>query len=187
MIRLAQQEDAKALLAIYSQYIDTAITFEEKLPSEAEFTQRIQDISAEYPYLVWEEDGKVLGYAYGHRLRERAAYQWDAELSIYLDRSITGKGIGSKLYTVLMELLKLQGICTVYGIVVIPNDPSAALHQRLGFQLTGTFLDTGFKLGKWWGTWWFEKHLLSHDVAPAPLIPFPTVPSNKVAEILQNA
>lgn len=187
MIRLAQQEDAKALLAIYAQYIDTSITFEDELPSESEFARRIREISAEYPYLVWEEDGKILGYAYGHRQRERAAYQWNAELSIYLDKTVTGKGIGTKLYTTLMELLKLQGVCNVYAIVVIPNEASAALHKRLGFQLTGTFNATGFKLGEWWGTWWFEKHLLSREVAPAPFIPFPGLSTCQIAEILQNA
>ena len=96
-IRFAAPDDAAALLRIYAQYIETPITFEYTLPSEEEFAQRIRDIQAVYPYLVYIEDGEVLGYAYAHRFQERAAYQWGAELSVYLDRGCVSHGIGSQL------------------------------------------------------------------------------------------
>ncbi len=91
-IRMATAADTAELLAIYGQYIDTPITFEYELPTQAEFSARIAGILAEYPYLVWEEDGRILGYGYAHRHMERAAYQWNAELSVYLDRSPEDKG-----------------------------------------------------------------------------------------------
>ena len=92
-IRFAAPDDAAALLRIYAQYIETPITFEYTLPSEEEFARRIRDIQAVYPYLVYIEDGEVLGYAYAHRFQERAAYQWGAELSVYLDRGCTQEKI----------------------------------------------------------------------------------------------
>ena len=96
MIRFASADDSASLLKIYAQYIDTPVTFEYELPTEAEFAERIRRISAEYPYLVWEESGVPRGYAYAHRHRERAAYQWNAELSVYVDSSFTSGGIGKR-------------------------------------------------------------------------------------------
>lgn len=93
-IRFAAEADAPALLAIYAQYIETGITFEYELPSREEFARRIREFGGTYPYLIWEEDGRIVGYAYAHRQAERAAYQWNAELSVYLDRAHTGTGLG---------------------------------------------------------------------------------------------
>lgn len=128
-IRFAAPDDAAALLRIYAQYIETPITFEYTLPSEEEFARRIRDIQAVYPYLVYIEDGEVLGYAYAHRFQERAAYQWGAELSVYLDRGCVSHGIGSQLYTLLLELLRLQNVRTAYALVTLPNTKSEALHR----------------------------------------------------------
>ena len=131
IIRLANIEDSKALLNIYSQYIDTAITFECVLPTEKQFKERIAGIIKDYPYLVCEENGEILGYAYAHRQMEREAYQWNAELSIYLDKNFTSKGVGKKLYYILIDILKLQGIKNVYGGVTVPNEKSKNLHLSL--------------------------------------------------------
>ena len=131
-IRLAHPEDAEALLAIYGQYIDTSITFEYELPSRAEFEGRIREFSRDYPYLVCEDGGKIVGYGYAHRAMERAAYQWNAELSVYLDRDSRAKGLGKKLCLLLMELLRLQGIRTVYSVVTSPNPRSERLQQAPG-------------------------------------------------------
>lgn len=133
-IRFAAAADSSQLLKIYGQYIDTPITFEYVLPTEQEFTKRILDISQMYPYLVCLEGGEIIGYAYAHRQMQRAAYQWNAELSIYLDRCHTSRGIGKLLYCCLMDLLKLQGVKTVYGGVTLPNEKSERLHQALGFD-----------------------------------------------------
>ena len=98
MIRFATEEDAQALLAIYAYYIDTEITFEYELPTEAEFRKRIRTVLEEYPYLIYEEAGNILGYAYAHRHLERAAYQWNVELTVYLHPDAVSRGIGRRLY-----------------------------------------------------------------------------------------
>ena len=183
-IRFAAEEDAPALLAIYGQYIDTPITFECRLPSREEFGGRIRDISAFYPYLVCEEEGKIVGYAYAHRQAERAAYQWNAELSVYLDRSRTGQGLGRRLYTALMEMLRLQGIHTVYALVTVPNEKSEGLHGSMGFRHMGTQRSTGYKDGAWRDVAWFEKQIAPYDPDPAPLAPIGQVPLERLAEIL---
>ena len=182
--RFAEEADAPALLAIYGQYIDTPITFECELPSEESFAERIRSIRSAYPYIVCEEDGRVWGYAYAHRQAERAAYQWNAELSVYLDRSRTGQGLGRRLYTALMEMLRLQGIRTVYALVTVPNEKSEGLHGSLGFRHMGTQRSTGYKDGAWRDVAWFEKQIAPYDPDPAPLAPIGQVPLERLAEIL---
>lgn len=113
--RLAMPEDAPALLQIYSEYIHSTITFEYTLPTTEEFAERIRTIAGFYPYIVAEEDGRCMGYAYAHRHMERAAYQWNAELSVYLAKSAVGCGLGGGLYSRLMTLLKAQGVLSVFG------------------------------------------------------------------------
>jgi L-amino acid N-acyltransferase YncA len=108
-LRLAAIADAPAILEIYAQYMDTPITFETELPSLEEFEGRIRAITAEYPWIVCEDEtGRIIGYAYGHKQLERAAYRWNAELSEYLDSRVTSKGIGKRMLLVLLELLKAQ-------------------------------------------------------------------------------
>ena len=182
--RLAEEADAPALLAIYGQYIDTPITFECALPSVESFTERIRSIRAAYPYIVCEEDGRIWGYAYAHRQAERVAYQWNAELSVYLDRSRTGQGLGRRLYTALMEMLRLQGIHTVYALVTVPNEKSEGLHGSMGFRHMGTQRSTGYKDGAWRDVAWFEKQIAPYDPDPAPLAPIGQVPLERLAEIL---
>ena len=135
--RFAAPADSAALLKIYGEYLDTPITFECALPSEAEFAGRIAAVGREYPYLVCLEKGRIVGYAYAHRQAERAAYQWNAELSVYLDRSCTSRGLGRRLYGALMDILRLQGIRTVYGCVTVPNEKSEGLHQSPGLPAAG--------------------------------------------------
>ena len=169
MLRFAAPADAGALLAIYAQYIDTAITFEYELPSEDEFRHRIEVISRDYPYLVHETDGVIDGYAYAHRYRERAAYQWGAELSVYVDDTAHGRGIGKRLYTALLSLLERQGFRAAYGVVTQPNEKSGRLHESLGFTVAGTVHAAGFKNGAWHDVTTFEKLLGDFDGTPEPL------------------
>ncbi|MGM9538275.1 MAG: GNAT family N-acetyltransferase [Candidatus Onthomonas sp.] len=185
-IRLAGPEDAPALLAIYAQSINTQITFEYALPTEAEFRGRILETSARYPYLVAEEEGQVTGYAYAHALRERLAYQWTAELSIYLDASVQGRGLGKALYSRLLELLRLQGVRAVYGCVTAPNPASEALHRSLGFQLSGAFHRSGYKNGQWWDVLWFEKVIGDYGAKPETLLPFPQLEEARVRAVLSG-
>ena len=186
-IRFAAPDDAAALLRIYAQYIETPITFEYTLPSEEEFARRIRDIQAVYPYLVYIEDGEVLGYAYAHRFQERAAYQWGAELSVYLDRGCVSHGIGSQLYTLLLELLRLQNVRTAYALVTLPNTKSEALHRHFGFKLCGVWHSSGFKNGRWYDMGSFEKQLLPYDSSPAPLRPLSDLPQEDVQALLERA
>jgi len=183
-LRLARPEDCAALLAIYEQYIQTPITFEYELPSREEFTRRITSISAEYPYLVWEEGEKILGYAYAHRLAERTAYQWSAELSIYVDRSAVGKGLGRKLYGALVELLKLQGVRTAYALVCTPNPASEGLHRAMGFRTLAVHPNTGYKNGAWRDLTWFEKAIGDYEVQPEFLRPIAQISTEDIQAVL---
>lgn len=174
-LRFASAADAAACLAIYAQYIDTSITFETVLPSEAEFAGRIRAYGAVYPWLIAEEDGRVLAYAYAYRAQERAAYDWNAELSVYVSRDAVGKGLGTRLYGALLAMLRAQGVRTAYGVVTMPNAPSCALHEKLGFRLLGTYRNTGYKDGAWRDVVWFEKPIGSFDGVPEPIRPIGAV------------
>ena len=183
-LRLASPEDAPALLAIYENYIHTPITFETVLPTAAEFARRIEDTLKEYPYLVLEEAGKPIGYAYCHRQRERAAYGWNGELSVYLAPASRGRGLGRLLYTRLMEILALQNVKTVYAYVTLPNPASEALHTGLGFALAGVDENTGYKAGKWHDVACYSRTIGSYDLPPAPVIPFSQLPGAQVTALL---
>ena len=160
MIRMATQADIPTILDIYAPYVrNTAISFEYTVPDLQEFTNRFTTISAQFPWLVWEENGKILGYAYGSAPFERAAFGWCAEASIYLAPEAQGRGIGRKLYAVLEALLRLQGYTKVYALVTSANRPSVDFHLAVGYTLTATLPDCGFKLGRWHGLHWLEKPL----------------------------
>lgn len=183
-IRIATEDDAAEALAVYSRYIGTPITFEYELPSVGEFARRIRSTLAEYPYLVYTEEERVRGYAYAHRLAEREAYRWGAELSVYLDSGVTSRGIGGVLYGALIGLLKLQGVRTVYGCVTTPNPRSERLHEKLGFRRIGTLRRAGFKCGAWHDVTWFEKEIAAYDVPPPELIPFSRIAPEQIRGIL---
>lgn len=183
-IRMAGAGDAAEVAAIYAQYIATPISFEYQLPTAEEMAGRIEATLAEYPYLVAEEGGRLLGYAYAHRQMVREAYQWNAELSIYLDRMATSKGVGTRLYQALMELLRLQGVRTVYGGVTVPNEKSQRLHLALGFKSLGIYHNTGYKCGLWHDVEWFEKQLLPYEAEPQPVTPITAVEDGRIGGIL---
>lgn len=170
-LRFAIEADAAALLAIYAQYIDTSVTFEYTLPTEAEFAARIRDTLTTYPYLVCESDGCIVGYAYAHRYRERAAYSWCTELSIYVDRTYHGQGVGRAMYVALERMLLMQGVHSTYAIVTQPNEKSNAFHTAMGFTAVGRQTKVGYKAGAWHDICIFEKLIAPFDTAPTPLIP----------------
>ena len=160
MIRLAQLRDVPELLAIYAPYIQkTCITFEYEAPTIEEFTERFRRITAKYPWIVWEEDGKILGYAYADAAFSRAAYAWDADLSIYLDMNARGRGIGGKLYDDLEGRLARMGYHTLYAIITGENAASARFHERRGYRLEGTLHQTGWKFGAWHDVFWYAKRV----------------------------
>ena len=185
-IRPATAADAPALLAIYRPYVEhTAVTFEYEVPSVEEFARRIETISSFYPYLVWEEDGAILGYAYATRLKERAAYQWNVELSVYLPQNVCRTGIGTALYSALIELLLLQGVQNFYGCVTMPNAASDALHRKLGFSLANVWHHCGYKLGQWHDVAWYEMTVAITEM-PHPLRSIHAVSDHRVTAVLEK-
>ena len=160
MIRIATEADLPQILAIYAPYIEnTTITFEYHVPTEAEFLTRFREITAQFPWLVWEEGGSVLGYAYAGAPWERAAYRWCAEMSIYLHPSVHGRGIGRLLYARLEEILTRQGYRVVYALITTENAGSVAFHEKLGYVYHSTFENCGYKMGRWLGVIWLQKWL----------------------------
>ena len=150
--------DARAILDVYAPYIEkTAITFETEVPTLKSFKQRVKDIAAHFPYLLLEVDGELAGYAYAHRQAERAAFAWNAELSIYLKESFAGRGLGRELYSLLEELLSMQGYVNFYGVITGSNAVSIALHEKMGYRIIGRHEHTGFKFGQWHDTVWLHK------------------------------
>ena len=186
-LRFAEPKDSAVLLDIYNVYINTPITFETVPPSEEEFARRIRDFSSFYPYLLWEENGKIGGYAYAHQLWSRAAYQWNAELSVYLHPDFTGRGIGRRLYSALLELLRLQGILTAYGIVTLPNAASEGLHRSLGFETSAVYSAAGYKCDTWLDVAWFRKDLAAHAFSPAAPCPIHALSPAVVHNVLRSA
>lgn len=184
-VGFAREGDSRALLAIYGQYIHTPITFEDALPTEAAFAGRIREIGGAYPYLVCREAGRIVGYAYAHRQAERAAYQWNAELSVYLDPSHTAKGLGRRLYGLLIELLRLQGVRTAYALVTLPNGRSEGLHRAMGFRLMGVQRSAGYKDGAWRDVAWFEKPIAPYAPDPAPFRPIGSLPPETLTRLLE--
>lgn len=185
--RLANKNDVKYILDIYAPYItDTIVSFEVEVPSIDEFEKRFETISDEYPYIVCENKEKIIGFAYAHRYMDRSAYQWDAELSIYIDHTFQGKSIGQELYMKLFELLKLQNVINVYGCVTSPNPRSEALHLKLGFSKIGIFHNTGFKLNQWIDVVWFEKTIGEYSQKPSPFIPFQDIPKTDINKLLKK-
>ncbi len=150
MIRPATAADAEQICDIYNHYVrDTVVTFEESPVAAAEMAQRIADITARLPWLVWESDGVVLGYAYASPWKVRAAYRRSVEASIYLAPQATGRGIGTALYEAIIRDVRGRGIHCVIGGAALPNAASVALHERLGFEKVAQFRQVGFKFGRW--------------------------------------
>lgn len=169
-IRLATLNDCKQILNIYKPYVEqTSITFEYIVPTIEEFEQRFNNISSFYPYLVAVENDKVIGYAYASRYRLREAYNWGVELSIYLDSQVHHQGIGTKLYSSLLNILKIQGFFKAYACITYPNPMSINFHEKYGFNHIGMFPKTGYKFDKWLDTAWLELDLQDSNV-PKPII-----------------
>ena len=160
MIRAAQERDIPAMLEIYKPYVEgTTYSFEYDVPCRRTFTQRFYDHVAQFPWLVWEEEGRVLGYAYAGAPWERAGYRWCAEVSVYLAPEIHGKGVGRALYRRLEEILTAQGYRMVYAVITSENLPSLGFHRACGYRVRAEFENCGYKMGRWLGVTWMEKEL----------------------------
>ena len=182
-IETASCEEADRLLEIYAPYVrNTAITFEYEVPSVEEFARRIRQVEERYPYLVARKDGRICGYAYAGPFKERAAYDWAVELSVYVDEKWTHQGIGKLLYQTMEEFLGKMGILNLEACIAVPptreDDSyltwnSAAYHAHMGYRLVGEFYHCGYKFHRWYNMVWMEKEIGDHQAyQPAPR-PFP--------------
>lgn len=179
-IRTAQASDAKRLLEIYAPYVlNTAITFEYDVPSLEEFTRRIEHTLIKYPYLVIEDNDEIWGYAYVSPFKERKAYDWAVETSIYIDESKKRLGLGKALYLKLEKILKKQNILNLNACIAYPKDTDGHLtkdsvyfHEKLGYRTVAEFHECGYKFGTWYNMIWMEKFIGEHTPNPKPVIPF---------------
>lgn len=159
-IRSAAPQDAPYILGVYAPYVlGTSVSFETEVPSLEEFRRRVQETQAKFPWLVCEDDGRVVGYAYASPHRSRCAYEWSVESTVYIEAGYQRKGIGTRLYRELFRLLKAQGVVNVFAGITQPNEGSVSLHESLGFVPIGRFKDVGFKQGKWWDVGWWQLQL----------------------------
>ncbi|HZC38192.1 MAG TPA: GNAT family N-acetyltransferase [Sphingomicrobium sp.] len=165
LIRLANEADAAAIAAIYRPYVEASrISFEEHAPDAAEVAQRMA--GPIHPWLVADEDSRVLGYASTSPMRNRRAYRWSVETGIYLDAAAQGRGIGRQLLSAHLDLLERQGFVTVIAGIALPNEASVALHEKLDFTLSGIERGVGFKLGEWVDVGRWQKDLVPRAAKP---------------------
>jgi phosphinothricin acetyltransferase len=173
VLRLATPAHAKGILNIYAPYIqNTSFTFETEVPSIEQFEERIRTYLLNWPWLVCEIDGVIAGYAYATRHRERTAYQWCVETSVYVHDGYQKKGIAKTLYTSLFEILKKQGFRNVYAVINLPNDKSVGFHESFGFEYFATYEKVGYKLGKWKNVGWWKLSINEYGDEPAAPIKF---------------
>ena len=160
MIRAAKLADVEQILEIYAPYVrSSTATFEYDVPELPAFTRRFLDITQQFPWLVWEEDGEILGYAYASRPYARAAYSWCAEPTVYLRPEAQGRGIAAGLYRQLEELLLKQGYQVLYALISGENQKSLGFHQKQGYEIRMLLPDCGWKFDRWIGLYWLEKRL----------------------------
>jgi phosphinothricin acetyltransferase len=173
MIRIAKADDAEGILAIYAPYIrHTSFTFETIVPSLDDFRERINSYLIHYPWLVCEINGTIAGYAYAAKHRERTAYQWCVESSIYIHDDYQKARIGKALYEALIEILRKQGFRNVYAVINLPNEKSVAFHENCGFVNFATYENVGYKLGRWKNVGWWKLSINEYGDEPAPPIKF---------------
>ncbi len=179
IIRNASPADAPQLLHIYAPYVEnTSVTFEYEVPSMETFAERIRHTLEKYPYLAAEEDGILLGYTYASAFKDRAAYDWSVETSIYIRDDLGHKGIGTALYRALEKVLSMQNICNLCACIAYPNPASISFHEKFGYKTVAHFHSSGFKQNAWSDMIWMEKGLCPHTIPPRPFIPFPELSCN---------
>lgn len=170
LIRLARESDAEAIQRIYAPFVlHTAVSFEIEPPSVDEMRSRMVKILARLPWLVCEWNDKVIGYAYASLHRERAAYGWSVDVTVYIHEEFRRHGVGRALYTSLFQVLRLQGFYNAYAGVTLPNPGSVGLHEAMGFEPVGIYRAVGYKLGQWRDVGWWQLALRDHSTAPAAL------------------
>jgi L-amino acid N-acyltransferase YncA len=172
-IRFARTEDAADMAAIYAPNVaESAISFELSPPTATEMQTRVATVQAYAPWLLCEVEGKVSGYAYVSRHRDRAAYQWSLDAAVYVGAEHQRRGIGRALYTTLFGLARLHGYYAVHAGITLPNQASVGLHEALGFEQVGVYRAVGYKQGAWRDVGWWQLELRERCGEPAlPLLP----------------
>jgi phosphinothricin acetyltransferase len=175
-IRVAGQKDAAAVAAIYAPFVErTAISFETDPPGEQEMARRIGETLSTHPWLVGELEGRVVGYAYATRHRERAAYRWSADASVYVAAAAQRRGVGRALYESLFAILAAQGYVNACAGITLPNAASVALHESFGFQPVGVYRQVGYKFGAWHDVGWWQLALTRSETSPREPVTFAAV------------
>ena len=186
--RIASTRDAAEILDIYAPYVrSTAFTFESEVPSVEEFTKRIENYLQKFPWIVCTVNNKIVAYAYASTHRERTAYQWTCESSVYVGENFRARGIGKEIYQVLFHILKHQGIRNVYAGITLPNDASVALHEKCGFEHFATYDHIGYKLGTWQKVGWWRLLINSLDKEPSPPILFSELDKYLFTDVFSTA
>jgi L-amino acid N-acyltransferase YncA len=187
LLRLASPGDAEAILEIYAPYIEnTSLTFETEVPSVTAFADRIKKYLHSWPWLVCEREGKIIGYAYASQYRERTAYQWSVECSVYIKDEYHRAGIARSLYSALFGILKQQGFRNVYAVINLPNDKSVAFHESCGFNYFATYEQVGYKLGQWKNVGWWRLILNEFVDEPAAPILFSQLDKQFLPSLLKE-
>lgn len=173
MIRLATPEDAATIWEIYAPYVEeSTVTFELDVPSVETIHDRVRAKTTAYPWFVCEWDGRVVGYAYAGPFRERAAYQWLVETSVYVDQSEQRKRVGQALYTALLDCLSVQGFRDAYAVITVPNPQSIGFLESMGFDRVAHFPTMGYKGGEWCDVEWWRRPLGNRSSDPTePVTP----------------
>ena len=188
LLRLANEKDAAGILSIYAPYIEsTSYTFETGIPSIEEFSERIKNYLTNWPWLVCEINGVIAGYAYATRHRERTAYQWCTESSVYIHNDYQRAGIAKALYMALFEILKKQGFRNVYAVINLPNEKSVSFHERCGFEYFATYEKVGYKLGKWKNVGWWRLSINEYGDEPATPLKFMDMNKDFLADLFTGA
>lgn len=167
IIRFAELRDAQQILDIYKPYVEnTTISFEAIAPTKEEMETRIRNVLQQNPWLVLEDRDEILGYAYASKHRERAAYRWSIDVSVYVKEVCHRRGAGKALYTALFIILKYQGYYNAYAGICLPNEKSVGLHEYFGFRKIAQYNKVGYKLGRWHDVGWWEMFLQQHAIEP---------------------
>ena len=180
IIRPVTVDDAPALREIYAYYVEnTGVTFEYEPPNCEEFARRITATLPKYPYLCVERDGEILGFSFAHAFRDRPAYDYSVETTIYIRHDVRGEGFGRMIYSALEDILKAMGITNLYACVGYAEtedeyltNASPRFHERMGYRTVGKFFNCGHKFGRWYSMIWMEKIIGDFSLSPAPVIPF---------------
>lgn len=187
-LRMINSEDIRDVLRIYKPFVkNTPITFEYTVPSYKKFVKRVSKITGTYPWIVAELDGNIIGYAYTSRFRERAAFAWDAEVSVYIEDKYQGQGVGRALYQAVEDISRMQGIYNIYALITSTAKQSLDFHKALKYEYMYTLNNCGWKFDRWYSMACFVKTIGDFDKEPEPVIPIGYLDEGKIKKVLNKS